>query len=183
MNLAELGRYKKKIISLFLANDDIVDLMLPVKNPGYDADTQLLGYTDSKGNVVFKGQLFPYYYTNGSNETARTFVLVDTEVPEVSRNGLFKSIYMYIYEFTHLSLVRLSTAEQAKYIKKGYEGVCRTDVLAAAIDDVLNKNQTFGIGDVELKSVKIYKPVDDYYGRLLIYKVNCENISGDYCGN
>lgn len=183
MNLVELGRYKRKILNLFLNSDDIVDLMLPIKNPSYGVDAQLLGYSDQNGNVIFEGQLFPYFYTDGTNQKARTFVLIDTEVADIARNGLFKTVYMYIYEFTHTSLVRLSNAEQAKFYKKGYEGVCRTDVLAMAIDDVLNKNNGFGIGDVELKTVKLYKPVQDYYGRVLTYKVNCENVGGDYCGN
>jgi len=180
INLDELGGYKQKIVDMFISNQDIVDLMLPNPVVGYDIDVQLFG--DGKVDGMFEGQLFPYFYTDGTNEKARTFVLVETDAPEVYKDGIFKNINLYIYEFTHKSLVNLSGLEKLKYIQKGYLGTCRTDILATAIDNILNKNETFGLG-IKLKNVKIFKPAtNDYYGRVLQYTVLCENTGGDICG-
>ncbi|MDF2700903.1 MAG: hypothetical protein K0Q49_2467 [Haloplasmataceae bacterium] len=184
MNLYELGNYKQKIVTLFLNNQDIIDLMLPNKNTKYSIAQQLFGYTDQNGNVIFKGQLFPYYYTDGTNQEARTFIQVETDVPQIDKNGFLKGINLYVYEFTHLSLVKLSDADIIKYKNKGYIGTCRTDILAMAIDNILNKNDTFGIGELKLKNVKIFRPpTNEYYGRVLQYSVNSENTGGDICGN
>lgn len=184
MTLDELGDYKQKIVSLFFGSQDIIDLLLPKKNPNYTVQQQIFGYKDENGNVVFKGQLFPYFYTDGTGEEARTFVLVETDAPTIDDNGIFKTINLYIYEFTDLSLVRLTDAEIVKYSKKGYKGVCRTDVLAMAINRVLSDNNTFGLSGLKLKNIKVYRPTtNSYYGRVMTYSVKCENIGGDTCGN
>jgi hypothetical protein len=158
--------------------------MLPNPIAGYDIDTQLLGSStikDASGNIMFKGQLFPYIYTDGTNEAARTFVLVDDTVPRTEK-GFFKNVNIYIYVFTHKSLIKLIGKEAHKYELKEYKGNCRTDILSTAIDNILNKNKVFGIRELKLESVDTYKPSADYYGRVLKYSATCENIGGDRCG-
>ena len=174
-------------MDLLIADQDIVDLIIPKPVDGYDMDTQLFGsneFKNSQGGLLFEGHIFPFIYTDGTNEKARTFVLIDDEVSKVESNGVFKYVPIYIHVFTHKSLVALSNAEKVKYKKKGYFGTCRTDVLSTAIDNIFNKNSVFGIKRLELKSAGIYKPSNDYYGRTLIYYAKCENIGGDdNCGN
>lgn len=161
--------------------------MLPNPISGYDIDTQLLGsdtIKDTNGNIIFKGQLFPYFYTDGTNESARTFVLIEDKVTDISNDGTFKTVLIFIYDFTHKSLVKLSSKEKVKYKLKGYKGICRTDILATAIDKLLNKSTIFGLRELKLKAVDIYKPTtNDYYGRVLTYSAKCENTGGDTCGN
>jgi hypothetical protein len=186
INLNELGGYKQKIVDLFLENQDIVDLMLPSPIDGYDIDVQLLGSDTIKnpdGTLKFEGQLFPYFYTDGTNEKARTFVLVEDDAPKTSPDGIFKYINLFIYEFTHKTLIRLTSSEKIKYKQKGYLGTSRIDILATAIDNVLNKNTGFGLKELKLESAKIYKPpINEYYGRVLQYSAKCENTGGDICG-
>ena len=161
--------------------------MLPNPVSGYDIDTQLLGsdtIKDTNGNILFKGQLFPYFYTDGSNEDAKTFILVDDIVSSIDNNGIFKSVKIFVYAFTHKSLVKLTSKEKIKYKQLGYKGVCRTDVLATAIDNILNKSKIFGLKELKIDKVDIYKPsTNDFYGRTLIYTAICENLDGDECGN
>lgn len=186
-NLDELGGYKQTIIKSLLENQDIIDLVLPNPSEDYDIDVQLLGsdtIRDKDGNLMFEGQIFPYYYTDGTEEDAKTFILVDDNVPRVRTNDLLKNVNILIYIFSHKSLVRLSTEEKNKFIiQKGYKGTCRTDILATIVDNILNKSTVFGIKKLKLESVDIYKPNNNFYGRVLIYSAICENIGGDYCGN
>jgi hypothetical protein len=181
-----LGDYKDIIINMFLDNQDVVDLMLPNPITGYDVDTQLLGSNtikNSDGSIIFEGQLFPYYYTDGTNQKARTFVLVDDKIPRGSYKETFKDIVIFIYVFTHKSLVTLVGKEKAKYKQKGYKGSCRTDVLSTAIDNILNKSKIFGLKELKIDNVDIFKPsTNDYYGRVLTYTATTENIGGDICG-
>lgn len=162
-------------------------MVLPTPTTGYDIDTQLLGsdtIKGSDGNIMFEGQIFPYYYTDGTNEKAKTFVLVDDKALEVDDSGIFKGIRIFIYAFTHKSLVRLTSKEKVKFKKLGYKGICRTDILATVIDNILNKSTIFGLGKLKLSGVDIYKPTtNDFYGRVLIYTAKCQNIGGDRCGN
>lgn len=133
---------------------------------------------------MFEGHIFPCFYTDGTNESARTFILVDDKVLSVDNTGNFKSIHIFIYIFTHKSMVNLTSKEKVKYKNKGYCGTCRTDVLSTAVDNILNQNTMFGIRRLKLSGVDIYKPLaNDYYGRTLIYSAQCENIGGDSCGN
>jgi len=130
---------------------------------------------------MFEGQLFPYFYTNGTNQKAKTFVLVDDKIPK-SYKDMFKDVLIFVYVFTHKSLVKLTGKEKVKYKQKGYKGSCRTDILATAIDNILNKSKIFGIKELKLDSVDIYKsPSDDFYGRVLTYIATTENTGGDGC--
>jgi hypothetical protein len=186
-NLDDLGGYKEIIINLLLENKDVIDLMLPNPVDGYDIDTQLLGsdtVKDSSGNLIFPGQIFPYFYTDGTNEKARTFVLIEDKISIGKMPTLFKTVTFYVYVFTHKSLLKMSGKEKAKFKQKGYKGSNRTDILSSAIDKTLNKNQIFGIKELQLNGVDIYKPSsnNDYYGRVLIYNAITENIGGDLCG-
>ena len=187
-NLDELGGYKDTIINLFIKNQDIIDLVLPNPSSEYDINTQLLGsdtIKNSDGTLMFEGQIFPYFYTDGTNEKARTFVLVDDNVLKVNSNEIFKTIRIFIYIFTEKSLVKLTNKEKVKFNKtKNYKGICRTDILATVIDNILNKSSIFGIKDLKLEGVDIYKPSNNlYYGKVLIYTATCQNIGGDVCGN
>lgn len=174
---------------MFLANQDFIDLVLPEPVEGYDANTQLLGDTDilgEDGKPLFDGQVFPYYYTDGTNEKARTFVLVDDRVPKVDDNGIFKYVKIFVYAFTHKSFVKLTSKEKLIFKSKKYKGVCRTDVLATVIDNILNKSTVFGLKELKLDSVDIFKPPtngNEYYGRVLTYTAKCENVDGDDCGD
>lgn len=182
-----MGGYKQNIVDLLISNQDVIDLVLPNPVDGYDIDTQLLGsdvIKDTRGNVMFKGQIFPYIYTDGTKENAQTFILVDDRVPSVDKNGIFKNVKIFIYVFTHKSLVNLTGKEKYKYKQLNYKGVCRTDILATAIDNILNKSKIFGLKKLKIDKVDIYKPpTNDFYGRVLVYSATCENIGGDDCGD
>lgn len=152
---------------------------------GYDIDVQLLGSSTIKnadGTLIFEGQLFPFYYTDGTNQKARTFVLVDDKIPRGSYKEIFNTVNIFIYVFTHKSLVKLVGKEKVKYRQKGYKGSCRTDVLSTVIDNILNKSKIFGLKELKLDNVDIFKPpTNDYYGRVLTYTATTENIGGDGC--
>lgn len=187
-NLDELGGYKDTIVNLFKVDQDFIDLVLPNPVDGYSIETQLLGSDTIKnpdGTLMFEGQLFPYFYTDGTGEKARTFVLVDDKVLSVDSNGIFKTVRIFVYVFTEKSLVRLTNKEKVKFNKtKEYKGVCRTDILATVIDNILNKSTIFGLRNLRLDGADIFKPTTNaYYGRVLTYTATCENIGGDTCRN
>jgi hypothetical protein len=112
--------------------------------------------------------------------------MVDDKVPKVNDDGIFKYVRIFIYILVHKSIVRLTEEEKAKYRTKKYKGSCRTDVLATAVDNILNKNTVFGLRELKFDGVDIYKPDtsgNEFYGRVLTYTAMCENVGGDSCGN
>lgn len=50
-------------------------------------------------------------------------------------------------------------------------GGLRVDLLADAIDSVLNGSLEYGLGHVELKDVDDVHPAKDYYGVVLTYDI------------
>ena len=143
MQLSEFFDYKNKLMEDLLTNPEIVKLLdnsVELKN------AKQLAYT----------HVFPYEYIPDTVEEAKTFICFDVDVQE-SINKTFLRPTLYIWVFSHKSKLRLP------------EGGVQTDKLASEIAKAINGSRFYGLGELDLYSVKRFTPVTDYQGKVMTF--------------
>lgn len=143
MQLSEFFDYKNKLMEDLLTNSEIVKLLddsVELKN------AKQLAYT----------HVFPYEYIPDTVEEAKTFICFDVDVQE-SINKTFLLPTLYIWVFSHKSKLRLR------------EGGVQTDKLVSEIAKAINGSHFYGLGELDLYSVKRFAPVTDYQGKVMTF--------------
>lgn len=143
MQLSEFFDYKNKLMEDLLTNEEVVNLV--DDTVGLDGAKQL-AYTS----------VFPYEYIPDTVEEAKTFICFDVDVQE-SMNKTFLRPTLYIWVFSHKSKLRL------------LEGGVQTDKLVSKIAEAINGSHDYGLGELELYSVKRFAPVTDYQGKVMTF--------------
>ena len=143
MQLSEFFDYKNKLMEDLLTNPEVVKLLddsVEMRN------ASSLAYT----------HVFPYEYIPDTVEHAKTFICFDVDVQE-SINKTFLLPTLYIWVFSHKSKLRLR------------EGGVQTDKLVSEIAKAINGSHEYGLGELELYSVKRFAPVTDYQGKVMTF--------------
>lgn len=143
MQLSEFFDYKNKLMEDLLTNAEIVKL---VDNTVAFGDAKTLAYTS----------VFPYEYIPDTVEEAKTFICFDVDI-QGAVNKTFLLPALYIWVFTHKSKLRLP------------EGGVRTDKLVSEIANAINGSRFYGLGELDLYSVKRFAPVTDYQGKVMTF--------------
>jgi hypothetical protein len=126
-----------------LTNDNIVALL---------DDSLDVQHADS----LAYSQVFPYEYIPETVQEGRTFICFDVDVQEsVNKTYLLPTLFVWV--FTHKSKLRLS------------EGGVRTDKLCSEICQAINGSRNYGLGELNLYSVKRFAPMTDYQGKVLVF--------------
>lgn len=142
MQLQDFFDYKNQLMKDLLTHESIVSLIKDIDMK--DADS--LAYT----------QVFPCEYVPETVQDGETYVCFDVDIQNVS-NKTFLTPVLYIWVFTHRSKLRLP------------EGGVRTDKLCAEICEVVNGSRYYGLGELNLYSVKRFAPMTDYQGKLMTF--------------
>lgn len=143
MQLSEFFDYKNKLMEDLLTNPEVVKLLddsVEMRN------ASSLAYT----------HVFPYEYIPDTVEHAKTFICFDVDVQE-SINKTFLLPTLYIWVFSHKSKLRLR------------EGGVQTDKLVSEIAKSINGSHFYGLGELDLYSVKRFAPVTDYQGKVMTF--------------
>lgn len=143
MQLSEFFDYKNKLMEDLLTNPEVVKLLddsVEMRN------ASSLAYT----------HVFPYEYIPDTVEHAKTFICFDVDVQE-SINKTFLLPTLYIWVFSHKSKLRL------------HEGGVQTDKLVSEIAKSINGSHFYGLGELDLYSVKRFAPVTDYQGKVMTF--------------
>lgn len=144
MNLRDFYDYKNQLMGDLLTNEKIVLLL----NDDLEmTDAASLAYT----------QVFPFEYIPETVQEGKTFICFDVDVQR-SQDKTFLEPYLYIWVFTHKSILRLP---------KG-RGV-RTDELAAEICEQINGSRFYGMGELNFYSSRRFAPMTDYQGKVLTF--------------
>ena len=144
MYLEEFYDYKNQLMGDILTNETIVAL-INENVPFEEAET--LAYT----------QVFPYEYLPETVEEGRTFICFDVDIQR-SNGKTFLSPVIYIWVFTHKSLLRLP------------EGGVRPDKLCSEICKVIDGSRMYGLGELNIYSAKRFSPMTDYQGKVLTFQ-------------
>ena len=145
MQLQEFFDYKNRLMYDLLTNEQIVRIIDPAIDNIEHAFERL----------AYK-RVFPFDYVPETIEDAGTYICFDVDVQKVY-NDTFLEPTIYIWLFSHKSLLRMP------------EGGIRTDNLCAKISEALNGNRHYGLGKLELYSVKRYTPMADYQGKIMMF--------------
>lgn len=144
MQLSELFDYKNRLVADMVTTPEIVELLKDAAPDGYDPAE--LVYT----------QIFPFEYVPETLEHGQTYICCDVDVQKTS-SKTFLSPVIYVWVFTHKSKLRLG------------EGGVRVDKLCAEIAKVLNGSRYYGLGELDLYSVKRFSPITDYQGKVMMF--------------
>lgn len=153
MYLDEFFDYKNQLMKDICCDEEIVRLV--TNKEDRDVPNHTLAYS----------QVFPYEYVPDTVDDAQTIICFDVDIADVENKTFYLPV-LYIWIFTHTSLLKLK------------EGGVRIDKIASAIDKNLNGSRYYGLGELELKNVTRFSPIQDYYGRVLTYQARDFNRSG-----
>ena len=67
-------------------------------------------------------------------------------------------IHIYIWVFSHKSKLRM------------LEGGVRVDKLVSEISKIINGSRYYGLGELDLYSVKRFSPIMDYQGKVMMFQ-------------
>ena len=151
--------------------DELVDFNYRVKTlvTGDQGILALLGDDpdigpDSSEAEILEAQVKDHDYVDETSLRANAYIIIDTEV--VSRDtATMKSLYLYVQVICEKSYMALDPKKFG-----GLKGN-RRDNLCRRIDNLLNGNGDFGIGELQLKSATIPSLPTGYTGRTLTYMV------------
>ena len=143
MYLEELFDYKDQIMEDLLTEPKIVNLIDPN-----------ISLNDSKKLVYSK--VFPFEFIPETIQHGDTYVCVDVDIQE-SINKTFLLPTIYVWLFTHKSNLRL------------LEGGVRTDKLCSEIAKKINGSRFYGLGELNLYSVRRFAPLTDFQGKVMTF--------------
>lgn len=145
MQLDEFFDYKNQLMNDLLTNQSIVRLL---------SDGEEIISNPEK--LVYK-QVFPFEYIPDTVEHGQTFICCDVDIQR-SINKTFLSPSLFVWIFAHKSKLCLP------------EGGVRTDKLASEIAKAINGSRCYGLGELDLYSVKRFAPITDYQGKVLLFQ-------------
>lgn len=143
--LQELASDKEKLLKFFLSDQTLVDLLTNETNhpcPALD-----LRYA----------QVFPYHWLSGTITEQKSYLCFSVSVPRVPTK-VVKDVVLKIWIFSHEDIMRTDNGP-------------RIDLIAGAVDNILNGSTEFGLGKVDLKNTSEIYPAKDFYGYALTYEV------------
>lgn len=143
MQLQEFFDYKNRLMEDLLTNEEIVSLISDKVSMDNAAS---LAYT----------QVFPCEYIPETIQDGSTYICFDVDIQSVL-GKTFLSPTLYIWVFTHRSRLRLP------------EGGVRTDKLCSKICEAINGSRYYGLGELNLYSVRRYAPQTDYQGKVMTF--------------
>lgn len=145
MNLSEFYNYKNQLMKDLLTNERIVQLL------------QRDGETITPRNLMYT-QVFPFEFLPDTVEAGRTYVCCDVDIQR-SYNKTFLEPVLHIWIFTHKSLMRLP------------EGGVRVDTICHEIAKAIEGSMYYGLGRLELYSVKRFAPMAEYNGKVMTFNL------------
>lgn len=143
MQLEEFFDYKNQLMEDLLTREDIVGLI--------DEDIKIEDAT----TLAYK-RVFPCEYVPDTVEHGATYICFDVDI-QASVGKTFLSPTLYVWVFTHRSKLRLA------------EGGVRTDKICSQICKAINGSREYGLGELNLYSVKRFAPMTDFQGKVMTF--------------
>ena len=151
MLLDEFYDYKNKLMKDLVTNTEIVKLL---------SDDCALCETPT--DLIYT-QIFPYEYVPDVVDEAKTFICFDIDIQKmINKTFLIPTIYVWV--FTHKKFLRLTDGN----------GI-RPDKLCSEIAQTLNGSRYYGLGELNLSSVKRFTPLENFQGKVMTFQAQDYN--------
>lgn len=148
MELDEFFDYKNKLMEDLITNSEIIKLL---------NNECVIGENQNPGSLIYS-QIFPYEYVPDVIDDASTFICFDMDIQK-TMNKTFLMPALYIWVFTHKKLLRL----------QNNSGI-RTDRICSEIAKTIDGSRYYGLGELNLASVKRFSPIENYQGRVMTFQ-------------
>lgn len=144
MHLEDFFDYKNKLMEDILTNEDIVHI---IDETACVEDAHTLAYK----------RVFPCEYIPETVEHGGTYICFDVDIQSVpDKTFLYPTLYVWV--FTHRSKLRLPNG-----------GGVLTDRLCSLISKTINGSLEYGLGELNLYSVKRFAPMTDFQGKVMTF--------------
>lgn len=143
MKLDDFYDYKNKLMEDLLTNEKIVRLL--------DDKISL-----SAAKSLVYSQVFPLEYVPETVQDGKTYICCDVDIQRGGKTFYYPTLYIWV--FAHRSKLRLPNGK----------GVL-TDKLCSEICEAIDGSRYYGLGELELYSVKRFAPMTDYQGKVLTF--------------
>lgn len=179
--LASIGLIKDKVKNIFMLNEDITDLAMPiVDDENYSFEENWLGRQPQSGTDQDQKVLIGHFrstpYFDETIKDTRTIIMIESYINRMSNSIVDYSLVVNVV--SHRDAIEIPNDEISKWKSKGYNGN-RVDMLSMAIYKALTDpsvNHRFGIGKIELSSytnqLQSFKPNNNFYGRTLSFRID-----------
>lgn len=144
MQLQEFFDYKNQLMEDLLTNESIVHLI--------DEDVSM-----ENAHTLAYTRVFPYEYVPETVQDGKTFICFDVDIQQ-SINKTYLLPTLYVWVCTHGSKLRLP-----------HGGGVRTDKICSEICKAINGSRKYGLGELDLYSVKRFAPMTDYQGKVMTF--------------
>lgn len=148
MELNEFFDYKNKLMEDLITNPEIVRLL---------NDKCVIDEKQNPNELIYT-QIFPYEYVPDVVDDASTFICFDMDIQK-TMNKTFLIPAIYIWVFTHKKLLRL----------QNNNGI-RTDKICAEIAKTIDGSRYYGLGELNLTSIKRFSLADNFQGRVMTFQ-------------
>ena len=153
-DIDELVDYSYKARSLIINNQEIMALI--ADDPNYDLDG------DTADEI--EARVKDHDYVDETTLIADAYVMVETEMTNLS-SPTMKTMYLYVNVVLSKKFMDMNPKKF-----KGYKGN-RRDNIARLINNLLNDNRDFGVGDLKLISATVGSVPTGFTSRILTYEV------------
>lgn len=143
MQLDDFFDYKNTLMEDLLTTESIVKLI--------DEDIDLEQAPSLSWKLVY-----PLEYIPDTVEHGHTFICFDVDVQRaINKTYLLPTLFVWV--FTHRSKIRLP------------EGGVRVDKICNEIAKKINGSRNYGLGELDLTSVKRFAPLKDFSGKVMMF--------------
>lgn len=152
----QLVEYPSKVVSMLGSDKTIVELL--TDNPDIVIGTD-------EADDVFDKCLYDYGYTDETTLEAIAYICVEAEIPRVMTETM-QSIKLYVTVLCQKQYMKLDPAKFKKLLGN------RRDNLTRYIDKILDKSTVFGIGELNLESIRTVPSPAGFSARELEYSIS-----------
>lgn len=144
MQLKDFFDYKNQLMRDLLTDPEMVDLIEP-------------GTTVENAKKLAYTQVYPFEFVPETIQSGKTYVLFDCDL-QASPGSLVAYPILYVWTLAHESMLRLPDGK----------GV-RTDAICNRLCELIDGSLYYGLGKMELYSVRRFAPVTGYNGKQVTF--------------
>lgn len=163
-NLNIIGQCKEKVLRAILSDEDIMKLILNTP----DVTTPALS--------ARYDQVVPWRLVPDSQTDEKVYVTFEIAIDSFVK-GPVRNHKLLVYVMCHSRLMKIDETE-GKRLGIDDRG-SRVDILADKIDYLLNGKTDLGFEKLEIDYSNPFEPIDNYYGRNMVYTFKSWNRYGD----
>lgn len=148
--LKDIGAFKNLFLSSIINSHDICSLLLNKEEFS----------EEEKESLVYE-RVFPFLYIDDIQTSVESYICFEVTIPRCS--GTIKNLQLNVLCCCH--------KDYMNYKKRDYIGT-RVDILSDMVEREIHDSKEFGIGKLDLQSVRYIFPNTKYYARELIFNVS-----------